>query len=105
MFCKSLPVQTSPEAPVQKNAAAGGSTQGLQGPGTASRQLLHVAGEMGQAQRNALSIPREHIQCLFWPAKKDQEEKKGKGVEEGTDRHQTHGSAHLEIMNWASSPS
>lgn len=61
MFCKSLPVQTSPEAPVQKNAAAGGSTQTLlrQGPTIAARRRLrlHVAEEMGQPRETGSPSP------------------------------------------------
>lgn len=107
MFCKSLPVQTSPEAPVQKNAAAGGSTQTLlrQGPTIAARRQLRlrVAEEMRQPRETGSPSPGKTLSVSSDLQKKDQEEKKGKGGEEGTDRHHTRSSAHLEITNWASS--
>lgn len=95
MFCKSLPVQTSPEAWVQKNTPARGSTQAILRPGLLSTTMrhmlsLHVAEEKEKAQRHVVLHEGEKRICtrdnqsLFWPAEKTTKESRGK--EEWTDR-------------------
>lgn len=101
MFCKSLPVQTSPEAPVQKNAAAGGSTQTIlrQGPSLAARQLLclHGAEEMGQPREMGSPSPENTLGVSSDLQKQARKRRRGKEERRGQAN-----TTHAALLTWKS---